>query len=128
MNGNVLYELAAWLAPHLPLALAAVSLLLASGGVALIIVRSPAHRQRIGELTLAAALGWLVLAAIPLPRWLPAADASAIEPNASRYEEGLVREFIADDSLPRGPTAESVTSEPQLGSIDRLSQPPLEAS
>ncbi|HKD35366.1 MAG TPA: M56 family metallopeptidase, partial [Pirellulales bacterium] len=71
---SFLNDIADSLAPHLPLALAAVSLLFALGGIALVLVRSPAHRQRIGELTLAAALGWLVLAAIPLPRWLPVGD------------------------------------------------------
>ncbi len=56
---------------HAPLLLAAVTLLMALGCGVLSVVRSPAHRQRIGELTLAAVLGWLVLAIIPLPRWLP---------------------------------------------------------
>ncbi|HEV3415799.1 MAG TPA: M56 family metallopeptidase [Pirellulales bacterium] len=59
------------LAPHLPLVLAAATLLMAIGRACLSLARSPAHRQRIGELTLAAVLAWLALAAIPLPRLLP---------------------------------------------------------
>lgn len=59
------------LAHNALLLLAAVTILLALGAGFVAIARSPAHRQRIGELTLAAVLGWLVLAAIPLPRWLP---------------------------------------------------------
>ena len=74
MNHNIMNQIAGWFAPHLPLLLAAVTLLLAIGGLCLALVRSPAHRQRIGELTLAAVLGWLALAAVPLPRWLPASD------------------------------------------------------
>jgi hypothetical protein len=75
MNQSIISQIAGWLAPQLPLVLAAVTLLLAIGGLCLALVRSPAHRQRVGELTLAAVLGWLVLAAIPLPRWLPASGA-----------------------------------------------------
>ena len=56
MSHNVMSQIAGWVAPHLPLLLAAVTLLLASGGLCLALVRSPAHRQRIGELTLAAVL------------------------------------------------------------------------
>ncbi|HEV2972044.1 MAG TPA: M56 family metallopeptidase [Pirellulales bacterium] len=59
------------LAPHLPLVLGATTLLMAIGCACLSVARTPAHRQRIGELTLAGVLGWLALAAIPLPRLLP---------------------------------------------------------
>ena len=69
-----------WLAPHLPLAVATLTLLLAIGCTCLALTRSPAHRQRIGELTVAGALVWLVLALIPLPRLLHE-NAVAIESN-----------------------------------------------
>jgi beta-lactamase regulating signal transducer with metallopeptidase domain len=69
-------QLVNWLAPHLPLAVATLTLLLAIGCACVALTRSPAHRQRIGELTIAGALIWLVLALIPLPRLLPRSLAS----------------------------------------------------
>ncbi len=57
-----------WLAPHLPLAVMTMTLLLLLGCAAAALTRSPAHRQRIGELTIAGVLLWLVLAILPLPR------------------------------------------------------------
>jgi len=44
------------------------SLLLAIGAIAVLIQRSPVHRQRCGELTILAVLTWLALAQLPLPR------------------------------------------------------------
>jgi beta-lactamase regulating signal transducer with metallopeptidase domain len=134
MNGNVLIEFAAWLAPHLPLALVAVSVLLAIGGTALVFARSPAHRQRIGELTLAAALGWLILAAIPLPRWLPADDApdagmSQIGPNGAsfghvRAQVGASwRETEARATTSQNSTPESAIDRRLVGPVDPTHAP-----
>jgi len=63
-----------FLASHGPMLLAGVSGLLAAGAIAAAAQRSPIHRQRLGEMTIACTLGWLMMACIPLPRW-PAADA-----------------------------------------------------
>ncbi|HEY2146963.1 MAG TPA: M56 family metallopeptidase, partial [Pirellulales bacterium] len=130
MNGRMLTDFAAGLTPHLPLALAVVSLLLAIGGVALVFVRSPAHRQRVGELTLAAALGWLVLAAIPLPRWLPVADDangsevianednSALAPAIRHNVDESAPQFIRHGSATLDPATEPGSSAPEVNPID----------
>ncbi len=130
MNGRMLTDFAAGLTPHLPLALAVVSLLLAIGGVALVFVRSPAHRQRVGELTLAAALGWLVLAAIPLPRWLPVAgDANHSDVIAHEDKGALAHairhnvdesapQFIRHGSVTLDPATEPGSSAPEVSPID----------
>ena len=47
------------------------TLLLSLGSVAVWICKSPVHRQRISELTIAGVLAWIVLALFPLPRLLP---------------------------------------------------------
>src|SRR4051794_10481037 len=44
---------------------------LALGCVALAMQRSPIHRQRVGEITIAAVIAWLLLTLLPLPRWSP---------------------------------------------------------
>jgi beta-lactamase regulating signal transducer with metallopeptidase domain len=55
----------------LPLFLGGTTALLLLGCTLMISTRSPAHRQWIGELTLIAVFGWLLLACLPLPRLLP---------------------------------------------------------
>ncbi|MFN0017859.1 MAG: M56 family metallopeptidase [Pirellulaceae bacterium] len=47
------------------------TLLLSLGSVAVWFCKSPVHRQRISELTIAGVLAWIVLALFPLPRLLP---------------------------------------------------------
>jgi beta-lactamase regulating signal transducer with metallopeptidase domain len=47
------------------------TLLLSLGSVAVWFCKSPIHRQRISELTIAGVLAWIVLALFPLPRLLP---------------------------------------------------------
>ncbi|HWB11711.1 MAG TPA: M56 family metallopeptidase [Pirellulales bacterium] len=47
------------------------TLLLAIGCALMGLMGSPAHRQRTGELTMAAIFGWWLLACVPLPRLLP---------------------------------------------------------
>jgi beta-lactamase regulating signal transducer with metallopeptidase domain len=110
MSHNVMSQIAGWLAPNLPLFLAAVTLLLAVGGLCLALVRSPAHRQRIGELTLAAVLGWLALAAIPLPRWLPSSGA---DDRAAVRDTAPAREFSTAERVTTGlPPAASIDAGP----------------
>lgn len=57
------------LARYAPVLLAGATAFLAGGFLAMRLQRSPVHRQRLGELTIACALLWLVLACLPLPRW-----------------------------------------------------------
>ena len=47
------------------------TVLLALGCGAVLLCKSPVHRQRISELTIAGVLVWMVLALFPLPRLLP---------------------------------------------------------
>jgi RND family efflux transporter MFP subunit len=58
------------------------SLLLTIGVVAIYLFSSPAKRQRLGELSVAATLVWFVLACVPMPRWnaIRIADRSEFEP------------------------------------------------
>jgi hypothetical protein len=48
--------------------LTGTTVILALGAVVMTCQRSPVHRQRVGELTVAAWLAWLVLTCVPLPR------------------------------------------------------------
>jgi beta-lactamase regulating signal transducer with metallopeptidase domain len=59
------------LAENALLLVCGTSLLLALGCAAVWLCKSPVHRQRIAELTIAGVLGWMVLALFPLPRLLP---------------------------------------------------------
>lgn len=56
---------------HAMLFLTGTTVLLGVGCALMAAMRSPAHRQRTGELTIAVTIGWLALACLPLPRWLP---------------------------------------------------------
>jgi beta-lactamase regulating signal transducer with metallopeptidase domain len=73
-----------FLAEHGLMLICGVTALLSAGAVALAMQRSPAHRQRLGEIVVAAALLWIILACIPLPRWKPppgrTAEATSIAP------------------------------------------------
>ena len=48
-----------------------ITVLLSLGCGAVMLCKSPVHRQRISELAIAGVLGWMVLALFPLPRLLP---------------------------------------------------------
>ncbi len=61
------------LAENALLLVAGTTLLLSLGCGAAMLCKSPVHRQRIAELTIAGVLGWMVLALLPLPRLLPLA-------------------------------------------------------
>ncbi|HVX12399.1 MAG TPA: M56 family metallopeptidase [Pirellulales bacterium] len=56
---------------HAALLAGGTSAFLLLGCALMAAMRSPAHRQRLGELTLAAIFAWLPLACLPLPRLLP---------------------------------------------------------
>lgn len=64
-------ELLLLLAQNALLLVAGTTLLLLLGCGGVILCKSPVHRQRISELTIAGVLGWMVLALFPLPRLLP---------------------------------------------------------
>ena len=58
----------ALLADHGVMLLAGTTAFLGAGVVAVRLQRSPVHRQRIAELTIACTLAWLILACVPMPR------------------------------------------------------------
>ena len=62
-------EITAWLALHGGLLLMGSAALLLVGTLAVGVVRTQVYRQRLGEMTIAVTLIWLLLAAVPLPRW-----------------------------------------------------------
>ncbi|MCE9524572.1 MAG: M48 family metalloprotease [Planctomycetales bacterium] len=64
-------ELLLLLAQNAVLLSVGTTLLLALGCLAVWFCKSPLHRQRISELTIAGVLAWIVLALFPLPRLLP---------------------------------------------------------
>ena len=71
-----------------------VSIVLASGFVAMLIFRNPARQQRVGELAVIGALAAMMLTALPgLPhvflRWLPAADTTKSSITAESFHIGL---------------------------------------
>lgn len=61
-----------------PMLLLGATALLATGAAAVLLARSPIHRQRLAEMTVAAVLVWAALACIPLPRW-------AVTPDSLRH-------------------------------------------
>lgn len=73
------------LADHALVLLAGSTTLLALGCGGMAGLRSPAHRQRLGELTVAGVLIWLVLALVPLPRVWPRPGAER-EPHSASDE------------------------------------------
>jgi len=83
------------LATSLPLLLAGTTGILTLGLLGTTLIASPAHRQRFGEMTLAATLLWLVVAAIPLPRlvaWTPdGLSAAQSEPFVEDDEVGAIK-------------------------------------
>lgn len=66
-----------------------VTLLLALGCGAVLLCKSPVHRQRIAELTTAGVLSWTVLALFPLPRLLPINFWGAKPPAVVPVQPGL---------------------------------------
>ena len=62
------------LATHGGMLLLGVGGLLGAGFCTIRLQRSPLHRQRLGELTVACTALWVVLACVPMPRWLRGAE------------------------------------------------------
>ena len=66
------------------------TVLLGIGTIAMAMFGPPVQRQRLGELTLAATMVWLLLACVPLPRWdigvggLPASAERDVQPIEAR--------------------------------------------
>ncbi len=98
-----------------PLLFVGTTALLAAGCVAIRLTSVPIRRQRLGELTVAAALAWMVLAVTPFPRLLPWSgrrlEAKAVEPFESsaiildRVPAPSV-EMVLDADLRMKPSAE----------------------
>lgn len=88
------------LAQNAPLLLAGTTVLLAVGCGAMLLVRSPVHRQRISELTIVGVLGWCLLALVPLPRLLPeqAWGAKLSATKTSEIVAGILKVETADES------------------------------
>jgi len=78
------------LAEHGVLLLAGTTALLALGSIVMIAGRAPIHRQRLGEITLATTLVWLVLACVPLPRIYVAGKKAQPTPRIAAADRALV--------------------------------------
>ncbi len=63
---------------HGPLLFGGSTLLLGVGCLLVTMHRSPLHRQRLAELCVAGASLWLILALIPLPRWIAWSDGGSV--------------------------------------------------
>jgi beta-lactamase regulating signal transducer with metallopeptidase domain len=96
-----------FLGQHGVMLIGGVTALLSAGTLAVVMQRSPAHRQRLGETVIAATLLWVVLACIPLPRWhrqaLKPTESASIAPipaivPADRLHETAARIDIAAQS------------------------------
>ena len=111
--------LVGFLGSHGLMLLAGASALLVAGALAASAQRSPIHRQRLGELSLLCTLLWLVLACVPLPRWIaikPADSPAAPVGHGSSVltlspaEMELVRQIDAGPALARQSRDADVTS------------------
>ena len=91
-----------------PLLIAATTALLLVGCGLMVVTRSPAHRQRTGELTLAVILGWLALACLPLPRLLPEGLLSRRTVLSPPAENG--NHFSINEALAPTPRSTSATA------------------
>lgn len=71
--------------------------LLGLGALAMWMHQRPIHVQRMGELTLLAVMGWLVLAVVPMPRfeW-----GRAVQPDATPLSAELETHFLSQDGVP----------------------------
>ena len=79
-----------------------VSALLAIGALVILATRrSPIHRQRICELTVAAAMLWSVLVLLPLPRWSsPLSPISTVPETVRERRSVATHEPVADATNP----------------------------
>jgi beta-lactamase regulating signal transducer with metallopeptidase domain len=96
-----------FVAEHGAMLLAGVTAMLGAGAAAVRFQRTPIQRQRLGELTVACTLLWLVLACVPLPRFhwneLPAAPAAPTTPFAARARPLRARTIPAPETRPTSP-------------------------
>lgn len=118
--------LVTFLAAHGLMLLAGASALLAAGAGAAASQRSPIHRQRLGEATIACTIAWLALACIPLPRW--PANSPSKQPTVARSPAAL--ELSQGElALLRQLTEPTATSSPDTLRIARdVEVPPGKAS
>jgi beta-lactamase regulating signal transducer with metallopeptidase domain len=115
------------LAPRLSLGLAMITLLLAAGCACCAWVKSAVHRQRIGELTVAGVLGWILLAALPLPRYWPAANTTKNEPSyAATVGSAQTGSYAIHSAFPVALSADGSVS-PTLNEPIPRARPPAEA-
>ena len=88
------------LADHALVLFAGSTTLLALGCGWMAWLRSPAHRQRLGELTVAGVLVWLILALIPLPRmWSSESAWSEGKRDENAAREGRAQRVIHPNGL-----------------------------
>ena len=119
---QIVGDAVAFLAAHGGLLLIGTTGLLAAGAVAARLQRSPLHRQRLCELTVAATVVWVVLACVPMRRWLQPAEAPPERPQpvvpapaampAGRLYLADLAAVAAPLELPDGPAAVDVESSP----------------
>jgi len=112
------------LALQLPLGLIVVTLLLSVGCACLMRTRSAAHRQKIGELTIAGVLMWILLAALPIPRLWPAASSrgtSALKAASAGFAETAEAAIRVD--APAASTQHGFVSQMDNAKIERANSP-----
>ena len=103
---QIVGDAVAFLTAHGGLMLIGVTALLGGGAVAARMQRSPLHRQRLCELTVAATVVWVVLACVPMRRWLHPPEAATerpqiIVPGPATMPEGqLYLAELATDAVP----------------------------
>jgi hypothetical protein len=97
MNANALLSLPQFLAEHGGMLLLGTTVLLGAGTLAMRLQRSPVHRQRLGEITIACTLLWVVLACLPLPRVALWSEGNA-NPAAPRSRPQPPRRLILPES------------------------------
>ncbi|HZN68608.1 MAG TPA: M56 family metallopeptidase [Tepidisphaeraceae bacterium] len=97
MNAHALLSLPRFLADHGGMLLLGTTVFLGAGTLAMRLQRSPVHRQRLGEITIACTLLWVVLACLPLPRVALWSGGTA-DPAAPRSRPEPLRRLILPES------------------------------
>ena len=102
----------AYVAEHLTSLLVGITLLLGAGMAAVLLVREPAHRQRIGELSVLAAMLLIAFSLIPLPR-----------PGKALFGALMNRQVVAAEEPRVGRTERKESARSQDGPTSRVLVP-----
>ncbi|MFH0946906.1 MAG: M56 family metallopeptidase [Planctomycetota bacterium] len=119
----------AYVAEHLSSLLAGSTLLLLAGTVAMLLVREPAYRQRIGEAAVLAAALLIAFSLVPLPRpGKSFVDAMMSRPAAGGEERPVIRGERKEPARESGESAfrveDAVPREPARAPVSFVTAPP----